>query len=305
MVKQTTSFRCVHVVLNPASGKDQPILGILNDVFKQYGVAWDATITHKYGDAMAQARAAIERGVDLVVGYGGDGTQHEVANAVIGTQTPMAVLPGGTGNGFARELGISKKMREAVELICSGGQVRHIDVARLSGRAGVAGGEQYFIQRMYAGVEPEHQTTREMKDRFGLLAYAIQAPRQFRQARPARMRVTIDGTVIEDDGVKLYIVNSGMTGKGLRIGHTFRVDDGYLDVFVLGRDALSIMAAEARSLNLEEAPLAHFKVWRGRTITVECDPVKTIWTDGELYGETPVTVSVVPGGLAVLAPAAQ
>ena len=92
-------------------------------------------------------------GVDLVVGYGGDGTQHELANAVIGTATPMAVLPGGTGNGFARELGIPKELRAAVELICTGGRVRQIDVGRI--------GEQYFIQRMYAGVEPEEQTSRE------------------------------------------------------------------------------------------------------------------------------------------------
>lgn len=63
-MEQAPAFRRVHVVINPASGKDQPILNTLNDVFHQYG---------------------------------GDGTQHELANAVIGTATPMAVLPGGTG----------------------------------------------------------------------------------------------------------------------------------------------------------------------------------------------------------------
>ena len=107
-MEQPHTFRRVHVVINPASGKDQPILNTLNDVFRQYGVEWDVSITHKYGDATVQAKAAIARGVDLVVGYGGDGTQHELANAVIGTPIPMAVLPGGTGNGFARELGIPK-----------------------------------------------------------------------------------------------------------------------------------------------------------------------------------------------------
>ena len=61
-------------------------------------------------------------------------------------------------------------------------------------------------------------------------------------------RITVDGQVIEAEGVKLYVVNSGMMGKGVRIAHEFSVDDGYLDVFVLGRDALSIMAAETRTL---------------------------------------------------------
>ncbi len=291
------AFRRVHVVINPASGKDQPILNTLNDVFHHHGVEWDVSITHKYGDATEQAKAAIARGVDLVVGYGGDGTQHELANAVIGTTTPMAVLPGGTGNGFARELGIPKDLRAAVELICTGGRVRHIDAARI--------GEQYFIQRMYAGVDPEQQTSRQMKDRLGLLAYAIQVPRQLRGEQPAHFRVTIDGHVIEEQGVKLYVVNSGMMGKGVRIAHEFSVDDGFLDVFVLGRDALSIMAAETRALKLAEVPMAHLKCWRGQSITIEAEPAKTVWTDGELYGETPVTVTVAPGALAVVAPEAQ
>lgn len=294
-MEQTTAFRRVHVVINPASGKDQPILNILNDVFRRYGVEWDASITHKYGDALAQAQAAVARGVDLVAGYGGDGTQHEIANAVAGTATPMAVLPGGTGNGFARELGIPKELRPAVELICAGGQVRRIDIARV--------GDQYFIQRMYAGVEPEQQTSRRMKERLGLLAYAIQVPRQLRHARTARFRLTIDGNVVEEEGVKLYVVNSGMTGTGVSIAHDFAIDDGYLDIFVLGRDALSIMAAESRLLNFTDSPFARLKCWRGKAITVESEPAKTIWTDGELYGETPVTVTVAPAGLAVVAPA--
>lgn len=286
-------FRRVHVVVNPASGKDQPILNTLNDVFHRHGVEWDVSITRQYGDATAQAKAAIARGVDLVVGYGGDGTQHEVANAVIGTTTPMAVLPGGTGNGFARELGIPKDLLPAVELICSGGVVRRIDAGRI--------GDQYFIQRMYAGVEPEQQTSRQMKDRLGLFAYAIQVPKQLHGEQSARFRVTVDGAVIEEEGVKLYVVNSGMMGKGVRIAHQFSVDDGYLDLFILGRNALSVMAAEARLLNLKTLT-SRLNCWRGKSIAIEAEPQKTIWTDGELYGKTPVAISVAPGALAVVAP---
>jgi len=121
------AYRRVHVVINPASGKDEPILNVLNDVFREHGVAWDASVTHRYGDAGDQARAAIADGVDLVVAYGGDGTQHEVANAVVGAsvvtgrRTPMGILPGGTGNGFAREVGVPKKVRDATIAISSSG----------------------------------------------------------------------------------------------------------------------------------------------------------------------------------------
>jgi len=92
-----------------------------------------------------------------------------------------------------------------------------------------------------------------------------------------------------------------MMGKGVRIAHQFSVDDGYLDLFILGRNALSVMAAEARLLNLETLA-SRLNYWRGRTIAIEAEPPKTIWTDGELYGKMPVEISVVPGALAVVAP---
>ena len=91
-------YKKIHVVINPASGKDEPILNTINDVFHEYGVDWDVSVTKKYGDATEQAKAAITAGADLVTGYGGDGTQHEIANAVLGTDTVMGILPGGTGN---------------------------------------------------------------------------------------------------------------------------------------------------------------------------------------------------------------
>ena len=117
-------YRRIHVVINPASGKDEPILNVLNDVFHRHGVDWNVSITKKYGDAAAQAKAALADGVDLVVGYGGDGTQHELANAVLeaadaaGGPARIGILPGGTGNGFAREMGVPGTLREATEVLC-------------------------------------------------------------------------------------------------------------------------------------------------------------------------------------------
>ena len=112
----TPRYQNIHVIINPASGPNRPILNTLNDVFRKHDVDWDVSITKRYGDATQQAKDAIARGVDLVVGYGGDGTQHELANAVIGTGMPMGILPGGTGNGFAREIGIPKELDAAVDL---------------------------------------------------------------------------------------------------------------------------------------------------------------------------------------------
>ena len=103
----TLPYPKVHVVINPAAGQDEPILNVLNDVFHAAGVDWENSLTHKSGDATRLAAEAAASGVDLVAAYGGDGTQMEIANGLLGTGVPQAILPGGTGNAMAHDLGIS------------------------------------------------------------------------------------------------------------------------------------------------------------------------------------------------------
>jgi diacylglycerol kinase (ATP) len=292
-------YKHIHVVINPASGKGQPMLKYLADVCKQYDVEWDISITRKYGDATQQAREALARGVDLVVGHGGDGTQHEIANAVMGSGKPMGILPGGTGNGFATELGVPKDYRQAVEVLCTSANVRHIDIMQVG--APTRTDDQYCIQRLYAGIEPEQQVTREQKDKSGTLAYAMMTRKQMNEAVDAPMTLTIDGERIETHGLKCYIVNSGQGGKGA-IDKEFRVDDGILDVFVLSREVKSKIAAAERFLH-NFGNQAHGYYWRGHEITLECEPSKAMWADGEEFGRTPISVKVLPGALSVVVPA--
>jgi YegS/Rv2252/BmrU family lipid kinase len=287
-------YKRVHVVINPAAGKDEPILNTLNDVFGQYGVEWSTSVTHKYGDAGEQAKAAIAQGVDLVVGYGGDGTQHEIANAVLGSGITMGILPGGTGNGFAREMGVPNSLRPAVELLCTSQNTRTVDAAQV--------GDEYFIQRLYVGIEPEEQTSREMKDRYGVFAYAISLGQRGKAVKQVDYRVTIDDDIVEFRAVKIYVINSGMTGTGLAIVPNYAIDDGLLDAFALDIENLGTLKAAAdRFLHL--GTRAAEKYYRqGREFIIETDPDQPIWADGEYVGRTPATVKVIPAALRIVVP---
>lgn len=300
--------RRVHVVINPASGKDEPILNVLNDVFREHGVTWDASITHRYGDASDQARAAIADGVDMVIAYGGDGTQHEVANAVVsaavasGRQTPMGILPGGTGNGFAREVGVPRKVRDAVVMLCTSRRTRGIDVGRLLSIGQAQVDDRYFIQRLYIGVEPEEQTSRELKDRYGVLAYAISAPKRTSGTREFQYQVDIDGEALEFMASKVYLVNSGMTGKGFKISHGYAIDDGLLDCFVLDKANVdTFIAAGARALDLPTSAARRY-YRQARSVSVKVEPDQPVWADGEYIGRTPLSVDVLQGALTVVVP---
>ena len=298
----------IHVVINPASGKDEAILNTINDVFHQYGVEWESSVTKKYGDATEQAKAAIAAGADLVTGYGGDGTQHEIANAVLtsaaetGRTVPMGILPGGTGNGFAREMGTPDKLRPAVEILCTSQKTRTIDVARLSNVGEAIVGDKYYIQRLYVGIEPEEQTSREMKDKYGVFAYAISVNERSKTTKQAKYKATIDGDIREFEAFKVYVVNSGMTGTGFSITHEYAVDDGLLDAFLMNSEASdTITATVDRFLDIKSDSAQRY-YRQCKEITLDTDPDQPIWADGEYIGRTPVTVTVVPGALTIVVP---
>jgi YegS/Rv2252/BmrU family lipid kinase len=294
----TPPYKTIHVVINPAAGKGEPVLKYLADVCRAHEVEWDISITKKYGDATRQAKAALARGVDLVVGCGGDGTQHEIANAVMGTGKPMGILPGGTGNGYATEMGIPKDFRQAVEILCASTNLRKVDVMQVSAPTQL--GDQYSIQRIYAGIEPEQQVSREQKNKYGTLAYALMTRKQLKESVDAPITLTIDGQRIETHGLKCYVANSAQGGKG-SIDRDFRVDDGLLDVFVISRNPMSVIAAAERFFQIPSFN-ARLYYWRGRDITVECEPSKAVWADGEILGRTPINVKVLPGALSVVVP---
>jgi YegS/Rv2252/BmrU family lipid kinase len=290
-------YKKIHVVINPASGKDEPILNVINDVFHQYGITWSVSVTQKFGDATDFARQAAQEGADLVAGYGGDGTQHEIANAILGTKAIMGVLPGGTGNGFATELGTPKKLRPALELLCTSSKVRKLDVVQM--------GTTYFIQRLYVGIEPEEQTSRADKDKYGTFAYAVNAYHRSRDKKPKEFQyhIEIDGKTYDLPASKLYVVNAAKAGTGISVTGDFsKPDDGLVDVFILNNKNLKSLAAAAERIVHLNTATANAFIKSGKEVSIDTDPDQPVWTDGEYTGRTPISLKVVPQALPIVVP---
>ena len=302
----THALRRIHIIVNPASGGDRPVLKILNAALHPCGVDWDIFVTKGAGDALRYAAAALEAGVDAVGVYGGDGTVMEVATALAGHATPVAIFPGGTANVIAVELGIPGDLAQACALICAPDcSVRAIDVGQM--------GDHMFLTRVGLGLEAAvvEATDRAQKDRMGWLAYALNTLRQMANPQVSRYVVTIDGGRFETEGLLCLIANSGIIvanaapgGTPLRIAPTIRVDDGLLDVVVIRPSSLGALLAVAASVvanGAEAEPLLH---WQGCEITVEAQPPQSVQLDGEVVGRAPVAVRVRPRALHVIVPAA-
>jgi diacylglycerol kinase (ATP) len=287
----------IHVVINPASGQNQPILNVLNDVFHSAGIKWDISITHQAGDATRQAKDAAASGVDLVAAYGGDGTQMEVANGLLGTGVPQAILPGGTGNAMAHELNVSLQLKEAAQLIVSSRKRRAIDLARTGDRA--------FMLRAYTGIPADAAASREMKDKYGQLAY-IQASMKFlTQITPTHYCANVDGEVIDGKALICFILNAGSIGGVLGISlptvGDVSISDGYLDLYAVTRGVQPLRALTHHLFHVGESQAGIYH-WRGKEITLEADPIQDTWIDGEIDGQTPLTTTAIPKALEIVVP---
>ena len=262
------------------------------------GVDWDTSLTHKSGDATRLASEAAASGVDLVAAYGGDGTQMEVANGLLGTGVPQAILPGGTGNAMAHDLGISLNLGEAAELIVTSPKRQAVDLARI--------GDTVFMLRAYAGVSADEAASREEKDKYGQLAY-IQAGLKFlKEVKTAHYKATVDGEIIEVEAVICYILNAGSIGGVMgmeipKIGDV-SISDGYLDLYAITKGVQPLRAVSKYIFHHEGSDAGVYH-WRGKEIAFESDPVQDVWIDGELDGKTPFKVKALPQALEIVVPA--
>jgi diacylglycerol kinase (ATP) len=290
--KAKKKYKTVHVIINPASGKNEPILNAINSVFSKHDIDWNVSVTKKFGDATKMAKKVAKSGVDLVSGYGGDGTQHEIINGVYGTGVTVGILPGGTGNGFAAGLGLPDTLTESLELIATSDSVAKVDIVEV--------GKKFFLSRLYTGIEPDEQTSREMKDKYGVFAYAISGFQRRKTRKPIEYELTIDGKKVEVVGEKVYVVNSASTGVKIPIGHSLPTD-GILDVFLLDEKLSSKVAVAERTLDLK-GKLAGHNYWSGKKISIKSTPDQAVWADGEYIGRTPIEMKVIHKAVDVVAP---
>ncbi len=295
-------------IVNPASGQDEPVLAVLNRAWGD-AVDWRVELTHTDGDAIRLAREAVAEGVAGVAVYGGDGTVAEVATGLAGSDVPLAILPGGTGNAVAQELGVPVDLAAAAALAVDP-RARRVPVDAMRS------GDRLFLLRFGIGAEARAigGASRERKDSLGWFAYLEGAIQEYRGAEPARYRFHSEGSTLELDTVSCAVANVGRIGRGgLRFSQHIEPDDGWLDLLVvrrwdagmLGAAGLRLLGFEAEPRQFDEDPgdaaLLHYRV---RELRVETDEPMPVHGDGDLLGETPFGVSIETGVLQVLVPAA-
>jgi len=281
------------VILNPAARGDRA--GHWRSRVER--VARGATLraTSRIGEAELLARKAAREGFKRIVAAGGDGTINEVVNGLAGTTAALGLLPIGTVNVFATELGLpAGDLNQCWQIICDG-RTRMIDLPSANGK--------HFVQLAGIGLDAQavKETSVAFKRSFGPLSYLVSAAQIASRPPPHLVIESKGGTTIE--GSFVLIGNGRLYGGPFPFFKRAQIDDGLLDVVVFKRigylDIIRYLQDVIFSSSISMPDLEYFQTKRLRVSSQEEVPVEV---DGELIGNCPVEFRMRERSLQVLAP---
>ncbi len=296
-------FSNVVAIVNPLSGAGAnpdvaaARVAFLQTQFAAASISADVHVTERGGHAGELAARAVARGAAMVIAWGGDGTVNEVGHSIAGTSATLGIVPAGSGNGFARELGIPSSPAAAMDIILRGSD-QLVDVGSLNGRSffNIAGiGFDASIAGLF--------NTGMMGQR-GLWPYFRIAVSQAFRYRSSRYRVTLNDETFELRALLVAFANGREYGNGLRLAPHARLDDGRLEAIVVDDRGPLGRLWSGRHLAFGTSERAGGVTWRSiERAEIESDGVLFYHVDGEPGSvEGRASIRISPGALKVRAP---
>ena len=287
------------VILNPRSGTHAAGSDAIASALTSAGLSPSFKIIDRNAGPADLARDAVKQGFKTVVACGGDGTVGAVASALVGTDTALGVIPAGTLNHFAKDLGIPLDFLSAAQVISSG-KTTQVDVGQVNGRT--------FVNNSSLGIYPEIVIQREDRHRKGLnkwIALAMSTAAVLKRYPFISVRVEIEGKHVSQRTPFVFIGNNVYEIQGLNIGRRRDLTSGQLCVYMaapVSRAGLVGMAAMALVGGLDKAKT--LRTFSARECVIEGRRRRVrVSLDGEVAQmETPLYYTSVPAALKVLVP---
>jgi len=291
----------LYLILNPAAGKNKGSKALEKAVplLERRGVQCEVQTSEFPGHATQLAQQFDPSKYDGIVAVGGDGTLFEVLNGLLKKhQTfdlPIGQIPVGTGNSFIKDLEIHT-IEDAVEKI-SGGRTRKIDV----GFFRYPGGEHYFINLLGTGFVANVAHRAGKYKALGPLSYIIGVVEEVVQLKPVPLEMTIDGKVYQRDYIFTEICNSTKTGGNMIMAPDARIDDGLLDIILLNDiSKFHLLKVFPRIFKGTHVLDSRMETFKGRNIKIVTATPQRLTPDGEVFGTTPIEVSILPNKITMV-----
>ena len=285
------------LIVNPISGSHMRVTRQLriDGHLDRNLLDYEIKTTRCPGDAVGLARQAVAEGADFVVAVGGDGTVNEVGQGLVHTGVPMGIIPCGSGNGLARHLGISMDPSTALRDL-AGSRIADIDYGKVNGRVffttcGI--GFDALVSEKFA--EGRHR---------GKLEYVKNILRELRRYKVCNYRMNIDGRDVENEAFLITCANANQWGNDAFIAPEASLNDGFLDLTVIGDVPVLEMPVLMHLLLHKELTLSNlYSGTKCRCVRIYRDEPTLIHCDGEpdkLEGD--LDIEIVRSGLKVAVP---
>ena len=285
-------MRTILFIINPKSGTDKKlyvrqIIGKKIDVSK---FSYQVRYTEYAGHAEVLAREAVEKGTDIVVAVGGDGTVNEVARALIHTQTALGIIPCGSGNGLARHLQLPMDPEGAIQMI-NEACIKSLDYGTMNNlpffcTCGM--GFDAFVSMKFAN-----------SGKRGLLSYIENTLRETLTYKPDTYTLTLDDQQIEQRAFVIACANASQYGNNAFIAPAATMSDGLMDITVL--EPFSAIEAPQLALQLFNGTLttnSRVKTFKARKAHIKRLSMAPVHVDGDpLLTDTEIDVEIHPKGI--------
>ncbi|HRG84206.1 MAG TPA: diacylglycerol kinase family lipid kinase [Chitinophagales bacterium] len=298
------------VIINPVSGgKYAPKLwNKMLPHMETTGISFQVAFTEYIDHAGIIVKQAVDDGFQHFMIIGGDGTANDVINGIFNsTGQPenfvVAMIPAGTGNDWVRTIGEYKNIMEIPEKLQSGNTFLQ-DVGLVTFQKENATRTRYFIN--IAGLGFEGQVAKKLYEKDGLLKgtklqYQLAILQSLFVYKHTRLTLTVDGVTQSQTGLSIAAGICKYNGGGLKQLPNAIIDDGLLDMTVIGSMTKLQMVMNLPKLrNGSHVKLKSVNTFRGKTITINSEPPIYLDADGEFLGTTPVTISLIPKAIQVL-----
>ena len=288
-----------HVIVNPIAGNHKCRRFIPEATAKllERGISHHLKVSQYQGHIKQLALQAKERGCNRIIVCGGDGTINEAINALVDSDVNLGVLPLGTGNDFARTLGIKEDLDFACNVLRDE-KVRKIDLVKVNG-------DKYYGSVGGIGFDAEVASWANRYKRFapGATIYLLAILAKLFTYKFKKVAIAHDTGNHTGEILMAAIGNTEWYGGGINITPTAVVDDGVLDVCVVQKiNKLKLLLFFPSVLKGTHTRFSEVKLYRTKKISITSETPLPLLGDGEVLGETPVSLEVIPQALNIIAP---
>lgn len=289
------------IIYNPMSGRPgrraedvQRMIGLL----AARGIEAEASATAGPDDATRLAREAVARGVETVIGYGGDGTLNEVIQGLAGGRTTLGIWPGGTSNVVARDLLMPFAIEQIADVVAAGktqrialGLAQHKNTSR------------YFVMMAGIGLDASiaRAVNKRLKRRVGEFAYWVTGLKHLFTWPAERFTITVDGRTF--DSAFAIVGNGKGYGGGMLLTPNARLDEPLFEVYILPPLARNLAYLRVLSSCMRGRPEASgATLIKGRRVEANSSHEPWVEADGEVIGPLPMSFEIVPDALTLIVP---